>query len=437
MEKNLRIDEKIPFSKVWIFAMQHVFAMCAGAVAVPIIIGGAVGLSPGENVFLINAVLFMAGISTLFQSLGAGKILGAKIPLVEGTSFAAVAAMMAIATTYQGNPHIALTTIFGAVMAAGLVCIFIAPLFGKLIRFFPKVVTGTVVIIIGISLLPVGIKWITNGKVVPAKSEEVLLTLVVLLITILAFKYLKGVWNSAAIILSLVIGTIAAGFLGMLDLSDVAKASWLTVNVPFYFGAPRFEISAIISMIIVMLVLMTESIGNMIAVHEIVGKEVEGGNIRRGLMADGASTFLAGIFNTFPQTPFAQNVGLVGLTGIKSRFVVVYAGVILLVLGFVPKFGALMAAIPKQVLGGVAFAMFGMVLVGGIRVLGKVDFNGTKNGVIVAVSIGLSMIPLANPDFYNEFPNWVQTIFHSGITTGSLSAILLNLFFNGKVKERA
>ena len=437
MKKGLGVDEKIPFSKAWLFSLQHVFAMCAGAVAVPIIVGGSAGLSPGEIVFLINAVLFMAGISTLFQSFGVGNILGAKIPIIEGTSFAAVACMTAIATTYQGNPHLAMTTIYGAVMAAGLGCLFIAPLFGKLIRYFPKVVTGTVVIIIGISLLPVGIKWITNSKVAAANSDEVYLSLAVLLITILAFKYFKGVWNSAAIIFSLVIGTIVAWLFGMLDLSRVAQANWLTVNLPFHFGAPRFELSAIISMLLVMLVLMTESTGNMIAVFETVEKEAEGKNIRKGLMADGASTFIAGMFNTFPQTPFAQNVGLVGLTGIKSRFVAVYAGIILLVLGFIPKFGALMASIPNQVLGGVAFAMFGMVLVGGIRTLSKVDFNGTKNGVIVAVSIGLSMIPLANPDFYNEFPSWVQTIFHSGITTGSLSAILLNLFFNGKVKERA
>lgn len=430
------VDEKIPFSKSWVFSLQHVFAMCAGAVAVPIVVGGAAGLPQKEIVFLINAVLFMAGIATLIQSLGIGNAFGAKIPVIDGTSFAAVAAMTAVAASYKGNPGAAMTTIYGAVIASGALCVLIAPLFGKLIRFFPKVVTGTVVMTIGISLLPVGIKWITNSGAKPAQPSEVYLALAVLAITLLSFKYLRGVWNSAAIIVSIVLGTMLASALGMADFSSVSNVSWFTLNRPFHFGLPTFEPSAIISLSLVMLVLMTEATGNMMAVHEIVDKEVEGRTIRKGLMADGISTMLAGIFNTFPQTPFAQNVGLVGLTGIKSRFVSVYAGIILLVLGFVPKFGALMAAIPKQVLGGVAFAMFGMVLVGGIKTLGKVDFNGNQNGIIVAVSIGLSMIPLANPEFYSAFPAWVQTIFHSGITTGSLSAVLLNIFFNelGKPK---
>lgn len=424
------VDEKISFSKSWVFSLQHVFAMCAGAVAVPIVIGGAAGLSQGEIVFLINAVLFMAGISTLFQSYGVGNFLGAKIPAIEGTSFAAVAAITAIAATYNGNSALAMTTVFGAVMAAGLFCFLIAPLFGKLIRFFPKVVTGTVTVIIGITLLPTGIKWITNSTVAPAKPSELYLTLAVLAITLICFKYVKGIWNSAAIMISLVLGTILAAVVGMADFSGMAQASWFTINMPFHFGLPRFEASSIISLCLVMLVLMTEATGNMMAIHDTVEKEVEGKNIRKGLMADGLSTLLSGMFNTFPQTPFAQNVGLVGLTGIKSRFVAVYAGVILLVLGFIPKFGALMAAIPKQVLAGIGFAMFGNVLVGGIRTLSKIEFNGTKNGIIIAVSIGLSMIPLANPDFFHVFPSWIQTIFHSGITTGSLAAVLLNIFFN-------
>lgn len=424
------VDERIPFSKAWVFSLQHVFAMCAGAVAVPIVVGGAAGLPQDDIVFLINAVLFMAGISTIFQSFGVGNILGAKIPIIEGTSFAAVAAMTAIVSRLKGNPVVAMTTVYGAVMVAGLFCVIVAPLFGRLIRFFPKLVTGIVTITIGISLLPVGIKWITNSMIAPANPKELYLALAVLVITLLCFKYIRGIWNSAAIIVSLVLGTIVAALFGMANFSNVVKASWFTVNVPLHYGFPRFNISAIISLCLVMLVLMTEATGNMMAIHDTVGKKIEGRNIRKGLMSDGVSTFLSGIFNTFPQTPFAQNVGLVGLTGIKSRYVAVYSGIMLLILGFIPKFGALMAAIPKQVLGGVGFVMFGNVLVGGIRTLSKVDFNGNKNGIIVAVSVGLAMIPLANPEFYASFPGWVQTIFESGITTGSLSAVILNIFFN-------
>lgn len=424
------VDERIPFSKAWIFSLQHVMAMCAGAVAVPLMVGEAAGLNHSEIVFLISAGLFMAGIGTLIQTMGIKKFAGAKIPIIEGTSFAAVSGILAIIAATSGGKELAMTNVFGAVIAAGLFCLIIAPIFGKLIKFFPKVVTGTVVLVIGISIMPVGIKWITNSKVQAVEPKDLALSMTVLVITLLLFKYLKGIWNSAAILFAIVIGTILAMFFGMADFSAVSSADWFSINFPLKFGVPTFDPSAVLSMILIMLVLMTESVGNMIAIHEMTDKEVTEENIKKGLKADGISTLFAGFFNTFPITPFAQNTGLVGLTGIKSRFVAVYAGIILLALSFVPKFAAIIGAIPKQVLGGVGFAMFGMVLVGGIRTLGKVQFDGNKNCVIVAVSVGLAMIPLANPGFYHNFPSWVETIFDSGITTGSLSAVILNIFFN-------
>ena len=423
------VDERLPISKSWIFSLQHVLAMCAGAVAVPMMIGTAAGLNHESIVFLISACVFMAGIGTLIQSIGIGNIAGAKIPVIEGTSFAAVAAMTSIASSYQ-DPSIAMKTVFGAVISSGLFCIVLAPIFEKLIRFFPKVVTGTVVMVIGISLLPVGINWITDSKAQPASAEQLGLSLAVLAITLILFKYLKGIWNSAAILLGIILGTILASVLGMADFTAVADASWFSLNIPLKFGMPIIEPSAVLSLCLIMLVLMTESLGNMIAIHEMVDKEVDGKNIKRALFGDGIATIVSGIFNSFPITPFAQNTGLVGLMGIKSRYIAVYSGAMLLVLGFIPKFAAIVGAIPKAVLGGVGFAMFGMVLVGGIKTLSKVQFDGTKNGVIVAVSVGLAMIPLANPDFYHNFPSWIQTIFHSGITTGSLAAVLLNIFFN-------
>ncbi|KPI48683.1 uracil permease [Clostridioides difficile] len=431
------VDERLPISKSWVFSLQHVLAMCAGAVAVPMMIGSAARLDHASIVFLINACLFMAGIGTLIQSVGIGNIVGAKIPVIEGTSFAAVAGMTAIASSYSDS-QVAIQTVFGSVIVAGLFCILLAPVFEKLIRFFPSVVTGTVVMVIGISLFPVGIKWITDNKLEAVEPNSLALALAVLAITLLSFKFLKGIWNSTAILVGIVLGTLLSMAVGMADFSAVNGVGWLNLNVPLKFGMPRFEPSAILSLCLIMLVLMTESVGNMIAIHEMVDKEVTGKNIKRGLFGDGISTALSGIFNSFPITPFGQNTGIVGLTGIKSRFIAVYAGVILLVLGFLPKFAAIIGAIPKPVLGGVGFAMFGMVMVGGVKTLSKVKFDGTKNGVIVAVSVGLSMIPLTNPAFYNNFPTWVQTIFHSGITTGSLSAVLLNIFFNelGSKKEK-
>lgn len=427
------VDEKLPMGRNLLFAFQHVLAMCAGAVAVPLIVGNAAGLSQNEIVFLINADLFVAGIATLIQSLGLGKHIGAKIPMVEGTSFATVNAMVAIANTYKGDPYTAITTVFGAVMVSGIFVFLMAPFFSKLLRFFPKVVTGTVITIIGLSLLPVAVRWSAgNDTKSPnfASPKNIIMALVVLVIILALNKFLKGIWGSCAILFGLIIGTAIASFLGMSDFTTVKEAGWVNINPPFYFGLPKFDVTAIISMLLVMLVIMTEATGNIIGIHELVDKEIDDKNLARGLRTDGFATFIASIFNTFPHTAFAQNVGLISLTGIKSRYVVATSGVLLFCLGLFPKLAAMFASIPYPVLGGAGFVMFGMVASGGIKTLGGVKFDGNKNGMIVAVSIGLSMIPLAVPNFYQGFPEWVNTLFHSGITTGSLTAILLNIFFN-------
>lgn len=438
-KKVMAVDEVLPFGQMFVFAFQHILAMCAGAVAVPLMVGNAVGLSNEEIIFLINADLFIAGIATLIQSLGLSKFIGAKIPMVEGTSFATVNAMVAIAGTYKGDSISAMTTILGAVFIAGAFCFIMAPFWARLIRFFPKVVTGTVITIIGLSLIPVAVKWSAGGNSTAldfASSKNIFMALIVLIIILCLSQFLKGIWGSLSILLGLIIGTIIATFLGMANFTSVTEAAWISINTPFYFGLPKFDVSAIVSMILVMVVIMTEATGNIVAIHEMVGKPIDDKSLARGLRADGFSTMIASIFNTFPHTAFAQNVGLLNLTGIKSRFVVAISGGILLCLGLFPKMGALVTSVPYPVLGGAGFVMFGMVIAGGIKSLGTVKFDGTKNGIIVAVSIGLSLIPLAVPEFYHDFPQWVNTLFHSGITTGSLSAILLNLFFNEMSQEK-
>ncbi|EDU35957.1 uracil permease [Clostridium sporogenes] len=433
------VDELLPPQQLFILGLQHVLAMCAGAVAVPLIVGGALNLSAEQTIFLINADLFVAGIATLVQSLGIKNFIGAKVPVIEGASFASVSAMLAIANTYPGDPITGITTIFGATFIAGLFCFIMAPFFGKLIRFFPKVVTGTVITIIGISLLPVAVRWCAGNDVKSssfASPKNILLALFVLILILIMYKFFKGILGNISILLGIVVGTIVASMLGMSDFTRVHSSGWINIDIPLYFGALKFDLTAIISMILVMLVMMTEATGNMIAIHEMVGKDIDDKNLTRGLRTDGFATMLAGIFNTFPHTAFGQNVGLVNLTGVKSRFVVAASGGILILLGLFPKAGAVVASIPYPVLGGAGIAMFGMVASGGISSLGQVEFKGTKNGMIIAVSIGLAMIPLAVPTFYSKFPQWVETLFHSGITTGSLTAILLNLFFNELGKNK-
>ncbi|GAA0747079.1 nucleobase:cation symporter-2 family protein [Clostridium oceanicum] len=427
------VDELLPPQHLFILGLQHVLAMCAGAVAVPLIIGGALNLPMEQTIFLINADLFVAGVATLIQSLGIKKFIGAKVPVIEGTSFASVSAIVAIGNAYPGDPITGITTIFGATFVAGLFCFVMAPFFGKLLKFFPKVVTGTVITIIGISLLPVAVKWCAGNDInspMFASPKNILLSLFVLVLILIMNKFFKGILGNLSILLGIVIGTIIASLLGMSDFTRVHSSDWINIDVPLHFGMIKFNLTAIISMILVMLVMMTEATGNMIAIHEMIGKEIDDKNLTRGLRTDGFATMLAGIFNTFPHTAFGQNIGLVNLTGVKSRFVVAASGVILILLGLFPKAGATVASIPYPVLGGAGIAMFGMVASGGISTLSKIKFKDTKNGMIIGVSIGLSIIPLAVPTFYQKFPQWVEILFHSGITTGSLSAILLNLFFN-------
>lgn len=427
------VDQILPKGQLFAYGLQHVMAMYAGCVAVPLIIANAVGLSREQLIYLINADLFTVGIATIIQSLGVFNM-GVRLPVVQGVSFAAVTPMILIGKNFgvQG--------IFGATIVAGLITYLISPYFSRLIRFFPSIVTGTIITLIGVSLMPVAVRWAGGG--VPGapgfgSMANISLAFTVLILTVSFYRCLKGFWSNIAVLLGLVAGTIIAYALGMTNFSNVAAAAWVGIVTPLAFGMPTFELTSILSLTLVMLVIMTETTGDMIAVGEIVGRPVQQEDLVRGLRADGFATMLGGFMNTFPYSAFAQNVGLVSLTGVKSRFVIVAAGIILMVLGMFPKAAAVVAAIPMPVLGGAGIAMFGMVAASGVRALAKVNFEGNHNAMIVAISLGVGLIPLAVPTFYHQFPSWAQLILHSGITIGSLTAIVLNFFFNefGRIRS--
>ncbi len=425
-DKTHPVDEILPAGQLFACGLQHVMAMYAGCVAVPLIIANALGLSKDQLIYLINADLFTVGIATIIQSFGFLNM-GVKLPVVQGVSFAAVTPMIMVGKTHgiQG--------IFGAVIVAGIITYLISPYFSRLIRYFPPVVTGTIITIIGVSLLPVAVRWAGGG--VPgapgfASPANLAMAFIVLVLTVIYYRCLPGFWSSIAVLLGLVSGTAIAIAFGLTDFSKVATAAWFGFTTPFAFGMPIFDPMAILTIVLAMLVIMTETTGDMIAVGEMVGKPVNQEDVVRGLRADGFATMLGGIMNTFPYSAFAQNVGLVGLTGVRSRFVIVVAGIILVILGLFPKAAAIVAAIPTPVLGGAGIAMFGMVAASGIRALGKVSFEGNYNAMIVAVSIGVGLIPLAVPGFYGKLPAWAQMFLNSGITIGSIIAVLLNFCFN-------
>src|SRR6478736_4714223 len=425
------VDEVLKPVPMLVYGLQHVMSMYAGVVAVPFIVGSALGLSFADLSYLLAATLLVSGLATLIQTLGVPWV-GARLPIVQGTSFAAVASMLSVGKAAGGGLD-GMRAIFGAILVAGLLGFVLSGLFSRLLRFFPPVVTGSVITVIGISLLPVAMNWSAGGVGADdfGSISNVALAAITLGIILAIYRFLPGFFSRIAIIVGLVAGAVVAALMGKLDFSQVAQAQGFAISTPFHFGVPTFQVAAIVSMVIVMLVIMTETTADLLAIGVVVGRPADRKTVGNGLRADCLSTAVSGgLLNGFPVSAFAQNVGLVALTGIRSRFVVAVSGGILLVLGLFPQVGAVIAALPLPVLGGAGLALFGTVAASGIRSLAAVRYDGNQNLVIVALSISMGIIPIAIPDFYHEFPSWFQTIFDSGISAAAVTAVLLNILFN-------
>jgi xanthine permease len=413
--------------KTFALGLQHVLAMYAGAVIVPLIIGGALKLTPSQMAYLIAADLFTCGIATLLQVLGT-RFIGIKMPVVLGCTFTAVGPIIAISMTQS------LATAYGAILVAGLFVFLAAPLFGKLLRFFPTVVTGSVVTIIGLSLIPVAMNNAAGGQGAPdfGSPKNLLLSLGTLVLILLINRFFQGFIRSISVLIGLIAGTIAAYFMGMVNVSAVHDASWINIVQPFYFGAPDFNLAAILTMILVCLISMVESTGVYFALGKIIDREPGEQEIVKGLRAEGIGIVLGGIFNAFPYTTYSQNVGLVSMTRVKTRDAVVAAGIILLVLGLLPKLAALTTVIPNPVLGGAMIAMFGMVVAYGINILSGVDFKRNENLLVAACSIAVGLGSATVPQMFDQLPTTLKMLMQSGIVTGSITAVLLNIFLNVK-----
>ena len=426
------VDQVLPVGQLLLYGLQHVMSMYAGVIAVPLIVGTALGLPFGDLAYLLTAALLVSGLATLLQTLGVWRI-GARLPLVQGTSFAAVASMLAIGKDAGGGVA-GLQYIFGAVLVAGVVGFALSGVFNKLLHFFPPVVTGSVITVIGISLLPVAIRWAGGGQPTAesfGSPANVGLAALTLLVILLIYRFLPGFLSRIAILVGLVVGALVATAFGMADFSRIGQAQWVAVSTPFHFGPPQFAVAAIVSMVIVMLVIMVETTADLLAIGEVVGRPAHRPpGVARRRAPCRCTAGWGGLGNAFSASAFAQNVGLVAITGIKSRFVVAASGLILVVLGLFPKIGAIVAAIPTPVLGGAGLALFATVAASGIRALSRVSYEGNNNLIIVALSIGMGVIPIAVPTFYEHFPSWFQTIFDSGISSAAVAAVLLNLLYN-------
>ncbi|MGK9083838.1 purine permease [Brucella intermedia] len=424
-------DEKLSVTANLAYGFQHVLTMYGGIVAVPLIIGQAAGLSPAEIGLLITASLFAGGVATVLQTIGI-PFFGCQLPLVQGVSFSGVATMVAIVTSSQTG-EAGLQVVLGAVIAAAVIGLIITPIFSRITRFFPPLVTGIVITTIGLTLMPVAARWAMGGD---SNSPEfgsmanIGLAGLTLVIVLILSKMGNATISRLSILLAMVIGTFIAWALGMTDLSRVGEGSMMALPEIFHFGMPVFSLAATLSMFIVIMVTLVETSADILAVGEIIGTKVDSRRLANGLRADMLSSILSPVVGSFTQSAFAQNVGLVAVTGVKSRYVVATGGLILITLGLLPVMGRVIACVPPAVLGGAGIVLFGTVAASGIRTLAKVDYENNINLIIVATSIGFGMIPIAAPQFYHHFPTWFETIFHSGISSAALMAIALNLMFN-------
>ncbi|WP_066093947.1 nucleobase:cation symporter-2 family protein [Xanthomonas massiliensis] len=424
------VEHRPPAARLGLLALQHVLVMYAGAVAVPLIVASALGLARADTAFLISADLFCCGLATLVQSVGLPG-LGIRLPVVMGATFAAVGPMIAVA----GAPHLGLPYVFGAYLVAGAAGVLAAPWIGRLLRLFPPVVTGTVVAAIGLTLLAVAIDWAAGGATAPdyGAPRHLGIAALVLLAVLALLRHARGFVANISVLLGLVLGMAVAAAAGQVDLAGLAQAAWLAPVRPFHFGLPRFDLWACLTMCVVLFIVFVESTGMFLALGELVERPVDRPALVRGLRVDGLGMMLGGVFNAFPDTSYSQNIGLVGLTGVRSRWVCALAGALLVLLGLIPKLGVLAAAIPPSVLGGAGLVMFGMVAANGIRTLARVDFAGDRrhNLVIVAVSLALALVPTASPHFFDHLPAALAPLLHSGILLATVAAVALNLWFNG------
>src|SRR6202522_3590638 len=437
------VDEVLPVPKLLTLGLQHVLVMYAGAVAVPLILGRALKLTPEEVAFLISADLFACGLATLVQCIGLPGV-GIRLPVMMGVTFASVSPMLSMAAA----PDIGLLGIYGSVIAAGIFGIIAAPFISRLLPLFPPVVTGTIILVIGVSLMRVGINWAGGGlptltKVVDGvpgafpnpgygQLQGLGIALFVLLIILGLIKWGSGFIANVSVLLGIIAGAILASALGVMHFEKVMAAPWGDIVLPLHFGVPEFHLVPIITMCIVMIVVMIESLGMFLALGEITGKTIDRDALTRGLRADGVGTLIGGIFNTFPYTSFSQNVGLVSVTGVRSRWVTITGGCIMLALGLLPKMAALVEAVPQVVLGGAGLVMFGMVAATGARILTNVNFKTNHfNLFVVAISVGFGMIPLVAPTFFRYTPDALHPLLESGILLTAIVSVILNAFFNG------
>lgn len=418
-----RIEDRPNLQLSILLGFQHIVAAFGGIVAVPLVIGPAIGVDVRTTAMLVSATIFVAGLATIIQARGIYKI-GAKLPCIMGTSFTFVGPAITVGTS------MGLAGIFGATILGSFIEMILSRFIKPLMKFFPPVVTGTVVTLIGLTLVPVSMDWCAGGIGSPTYGSitNICIALMVMIIVVGFNIYGKGVLSSSSILIGMFVGYLACIPIGLVDFTPIKEASWIGLpGIPVILEhGIKFSLAGVAPFIIAYLVTTIETVGCLIAIGEASDIKTSSEQLSKGVLADGLDSFLAGFFGVCPNTTFSQNIGLIPITKVSSRYVVIISGVIMMLLGIFPKLGALVASIPSPVLGGAGIVMFGVVAASGIKTLSKVNINN-RNLIIISVSIALGLGITTRPELLIVLPESLKLLFGSGISTGTIFAVMLNI----------
>lgn len=413
------VDDDLDLPKKVLFGLQHIFAAFGGIIVVPLVIATSLGFDSKVTTALISASILGSGLATIIQAKGIFKV-GARVACIMGTDFTFVSPAISVGSVL-GLPGIIGATILGSLFEV-ILSFFIKPL----MKFFPPLVTGTVVALIGLTLLPVSIDWASGGagSANYASLENLAVAMFVLIITLLLNNYGKGIISSASILIGIVVGYIVCIPLGLVDFTSVKEASWLSFPKILEFGV-TFDAKAIMAFIPAYFVATIGTVGCLKAIGETSNIDIGDKRVAAGVLSDGVGSALGGLVGSCPNTSFSQNIGIISLTKVASRHVAVMAGILLVILGFLPKVAAIITGIPNPVLGGVGIMMFGTVAAAGIRTLSNIKLT-ERNLLIIAISMGLGLGVTFRPDVIHNLPEAIRMIFSSGISTGTIAALILN-----------
>jgi len=425
--ENGFFDEKVPFSTLLPLGFQHLMTM-VGSFMVPVIVGTAIGLDAEKLAYLVSAIMLTSGLAILIQVIGIGKGIGSKLPIVLGSSFITLGPMIIIGKQY-GMP-----VLFGSIIGSGLIIILLTFFLDKLLLLFPKVVTGTFITIMGITLAPVAFRDFAGGEGTPdfGSPKNMIIGLIVLAIVLLLHKFGKGFVKTMSLLIGVIAGTVIAGFMGMIDFSPVGSAHWGQVVTPFHFGRPVFNVSAIITMTVFSVINLIQCLGAYSVLEEAFGTKTSNKTIIRGLRGQAVAQVVSGSFNSVPHAFLNENIGVAALSGVKSRYVQITTGCILIVLSLLPKFAAIITIIPASVRGGAMLAIFGMVISAGISILSQVKMSENHNNLIVGTSMAVGIGSNFVTEAFEKLPRMAEMLFSNGLFSAAIAAVLINLVFNFK-----